>query len=92
MTIDPKDIARIIKVCKNAGIREFELGDLHLKFFESSPQASVPEMTAQDKLQELERTIAADNDLNDLRLQNLMIEDPLRYEEIMRKSANGEIL
>lgn len=90
MTLSPKDIATIIKTCKNAGISEFQLGDLSLKFFEVSPQAGQPTMTEQDKRIELERTLNSDDDLNELRLQNLMIDDPLRYEEFMR-SPYGKI-
>jgi hypothetical protein len=85
MTLTAKDIASIIKTCKNAGISEFQQGELRLKFFESVPQANL-KMTDRDNLIELERTIAKDDDLREMRIQNLMISDPLRYEELMRNN------
>lgn len=83
----PKEIAQLIKACKNAGITEFRLGDLYLKFSiePTAPQATP--LTEADKLVELERRIAEDEDLKQLQLQNLMMEDPLAYEEL-RSGAN----
>lgn len=78
----PKEIAQIIKACKNAGINEFRLGDLYLKFQGTTAPQATPTLSEADKLVELERRIAEDEDLKQLQLQNMMMEDPLAYEEL----------
>ena len=83
----PKDIAQIIKCCKNAGISEFRLDSLYLKFRESAEPQAMPTLSESEALVELERKLAQDEDLEQLHLQNLMMEDPLAYEEMRRQNV-----
>jgi hypothetical protein len=80
----PKEIAALIRTCKNAGISTFKLDNLSFTFKEKTePQATLTP-SGDDALVELERKLAEDDDLRALRIQNLMLEEPLRYEEVMR--------
>lgn len=82
MTTD--EIEKLIKACKNAGVRELKLDKMRLEFFPPSDQAvSLPSTDAIE--QEIAQKLAEDEDLHDLRMQNLLLQDPLAHEEEMRK-------
>lgn len=76
--INPAAVCKIIDSCKKAGVVKLDFGQLHISF---APEAEIlhNQKTAiikKETLAELER----DSDLNEI-----MLSDPARYEEILQK-------
>jgi hypothetical protein len=93
-----KDIAQIIKACKNAGVKELKLADFSLTFGNepaSSPEsesiseepisADVLEAQIRQEKEDIEMQEATAKQLS---LDALMIEEPAEYERLI---AEGEL-
>jgi len=89
-----KDISVIIKACKDSGVSSLDCGGLKLSFHVEEP-ATEPEPIQGDSYfpvdpdqgdpKELAEKQAEENqELRDLELQNLMISDPVAFEQHMR--------
>lgn len=88
-----KDISTIIKACKDSGVSSLDCGGLKLSFHQVVEPEPEPD-PAQDNLhlapvgevdeEEAERQAYGDDELRDLELQNLLMSDPVGYEQQMR--------
>jgi len=95
--MDAKEISRIVKACRKYGVRRIKIGDLELEFLTEDQLAELPEprQTSRDHRAPLSKVEAIseegkDSDAQNMRddeAQNLLIEDPERYEDMV---ANGE--
>jgi hypothetical protein len=81
------DIIDIIKACASSGVREFSVGDLRLSFVKPKQIiAPAPPHTTQKFEDDLLESEAA---LKDKYLEELMIKDPVKYEELL---LQGELV
>lgn len=102
-----RDICDIIKTCAQSGVASLKWGDFHVSFaFPSQPvivdlpkttadgfasQASEQELSVDSKLSTVDREL-----LEDMARAQLIIDDPLAYEQAMvdaqlRRAENGEL-
>lgn len=82
-----KEIASIIRACKSSGVKEIEYNGLLLRFHPSEPQEKkLPPVENHQFIENVEpEPPVYDEDLEEIRKQNLMLEDPLAYEEEMSR-------
>lgn len=89
-----KDISVIIKACKDSGVSSLDCGGLKLSFQSEAPVVE-PEpiqgglhlatnLVEDDSEEVQERQAEDDAELRDLELQNLMMSDPVGFEQHMR--------
>jgi hypothetical protein len=91
-----KDISTIIKACKDSGVRSLDCGGLKLSFEpeerEIAPMAGAHQeeliVGPQESMPERELSSEDEEELNELELQNLMISDPVGYENLMRHGTD----
>ncbi len=88
-----KDISVIIKACKDSGVSSLDCGGLKLSFHVEEPAAErepfqgdflATDLDEGDPKYLAERQADEDQELRDLELQNLMISDPVGFEQHMR--------
>ncbi len=86
-----KDISVIIKSCKDSGVSSLDYGGLKLSFRSEEPEAeSEPDLPILSPIDIAEdegladRQVEENQELRDLELQNLMISDPVGFEQHMR--------
>jgi len=94
--MDLKEISDIIDLCKRAGVSKFSLGDLCLEFGRptkselSATAASEQALSDEVHLRQTKESL----ELRELRLrenqlEELLLTDPLKYEELI---LNGELV
>jgi len=88
-----KDISVIIKACKDSGVSSLDCGGLKLSFHVEEPAADPEPFQGDSKFTDLdegdpedlaERHAEENQELRDLELQNLMISDPVAFEQHMK--------
>ncbi len=89
-----KDISAILKACKDSGVNSFECGGLKLSFHSEAPVEEpqpiqgglhlATDLVEEDSKEFMERQSEDDTELRDLELQNLMMSDPVGFEQHMR--------
>ena len=89
-----KDISVIIKACKDSGVSSLNCGGLKLSFQLEAPVEEpepiqgglhlATDLVEDDSEEFKERQAEDDAELRDLELQNLMMSDPVGFEQHMR--------
>lgn len=92
MTIDAKDLVKVIKACKASGVSALKLGDLELKFQTGDAEkTSVPatgdavETPSAEKLKAIEERSALIENAEDAdeELAHMQVENPAQFEELL---------
>lgn len=88
MSIEAKDLSKIIRACKASGVTKLKIGDVEIEFRNDEPvkltgdAVLVPtadELTEAEKRALLERDIADRED----NLAHMAVEDPAKLEELI---------
>lgn len=89
MKLSTKDVCTILKACKQYGVTEFVLGDLHLSLRPTANRLKADIPTAAIPAEEIQKNLDAEN-FSAEKEENafLVIEDP---QEMERRIANGEL-
>lgn len=91
-SINPDSLCKIIEACKTAGVKEFRSGDLYISFVSENPLPihNTPEERQPERLhteQPILQPIESHDEEQDL--GNLLISDPVAYEEALMRESNG---
>lgn len=88
-SINPQDLCKIIEACSQAGIKELRMGDLYLSFT-PAVSTSLPEERQPERLHTEQINFTPPEPQDEATdLGNLLISDPLAYEEALMRESNG---
>lgn len=89
--IDTKELVKIIKACRLAGVKELKVGELELRF--GTGEAAEPQVLAREnvrpptdkELKAIEARLEEKDILDraDEELAHMQVEDPLQFEELL---------
>ena len=90
-----KELAKLIKICKNDGVSSLEYGDLKLSMVvpDQSSMTPAPQARASaKKASQITERASLQSQFNDsqMALETLHVEDPVLHEALLMQGALGE--
>lgn len=92
MSIEAKDLIKLVKACRTSGVSSLKIGDVEIKF-KAGDAAELPRIApsevvnppSADELKEIEKDVSERQELSDMEseLDHMLLENPVLYEELL---------